>query len=860
MLGRVHRLFQRYAARHLTLTARGPQLFDATGARVGQIDQLALRNDRLSLTGQVEADLLVLELGGRRRVVAPGEAAGLAAHLAGVRRFQLDLPYLPVPARLTLTRAGQEAPAVRLPDFGAIRFALARAALLPGFLWAGVRALPAVLRWFRFHDMAARERVKLLLGLGPVVEELRLEAAQFPPVSSSLPVASAARIHILLPVYQAFDLLPEVLDRIARHTDLPWQLTLIEDASPDPAIRRFLRHWAQEKPQVQLIENPENLGFIGAMNRGLAAALACSDQTEADQGGPDQGAMIVLLNSDALVPQDWASRLVAPLYADPRVASVTPMSNEAELMSVPVICAPTALLPGAGDAIDRVARRLPQDLGLLAEAPTGVGFCMAINPVYLRQEPQLDTAFGRGYGEEVDWCQKVLARGGRHLCLAGLFVEHRGGASFGAAAKQALLQRNGALISARYPRFDADVQRFIGDDPLLTARLALGLAWAATLGSAVPVYLAHALGGGAEHYLADRLARDLAQGPGAAVVLRVGGNFRWEIALHSPAGITRGGTGDRSLVLRLLRLLPRRAVIYSCGVADADPVDLPGLLLELAKENAPEDHGAGDAAAGDHSLELLFHDYLPLSPSYTLTGSDGVYHGVPQTGTSDRAHSVIRPDGARVDLADWRAAWGAAMAAADRVTVFSSSSRDIVLAAYPAVAPRLQVVPHQLLTAVPRLKPARSARVVIGVLGNIGGHKGAAVLAALSRKSGPDLGLVVLGKFDPSYKLHRPAQVHGGYHPAEIAELAQHYGISCWLIPSVWPETFSYTTHEAVATGLPVICFDLGAQAEAVRAALAQGAAGAVLPLARPSEAAGAIRAAALGFVPAPLSLSQGPC
>lgn len=852
MLGRVHRLFQRYAARHLTLTARGPQLYDATGARVGQIDQLALRNDRLALTGQAEADLVVLELGGRRRVVAPGDAAGLATGLRGQRRFQVELPYLPAPARLILTRAGQQAPAVLLPDFGTLRFALARAALLPGFLWAGVRALPAVLRWFRFHDMAARERVKLLLGLGPVVEEQRLEPAQFPPPPSPQPAVSvavsAARIHILLPVYQAFDLLPEVLDRITRHTDLPWQLTVIEDASPDPAIRPYLRHWAQDKPQVQLIENQQNLGFIGAMNRGLAAALAAADQSL-----PDHPAMIVLLNSDALVPQDWASRLVAPLYADPRVASVTPMSNEAELMSVPVICAPTALRPGAGDAIDRVARRLPQDLGLLAEAPTGVGFCMALNPAYLRLEPQLDPAFGRGYGEEVDWCQKVLARGGRHLCLTGLFVEHRGGASFGAAAKQALLQRNGAMISARYPRFDADVQRFIGDDPLLTSRLALGLAWAATLGAAVPVYLAHAMGGGAEHYLADRLARDLAQGPGAAVVLRVGGNFRWEIALHSPAGVTRGGTGDRGLLLRLLRLLPMRAVIYSCGVADADPVDLPGLLLELAQ------NGAGAAAAGDHSLELLFHDYLPLSPSYTLTGSDGAYHGVPQPGTADRAHSVIRPDGARVGLADWRAAWGRLMAAADRVTVFSASSRDIVLAAYPAVAPRLQVVPHQLLTAVPRLKPARSARVVIGVLGNIGGHKGAAVLAALSKTLRADLGLVVLGKFDPSYKLRRPARVHGGYHPAEIAELAQHYGISCWLIPSVWPETFSYTTHEALATGLPVICFDLGAQAEAVRAALAQGAAGAVLPLARPAEAAGAIRAAALSFAASSLPLSQGP-
>ena len=81
-----------------------------------------------------------------------------------------------------------------------------------------------------------------------------------------------------------------------------------------------------------------------------------------------------------------------------------------------------------------------------------------------RLEPQLDPAFGRGYGEEVDWCQKVLASGRRHLCLAGLFVEHRGGAPSD--------RRQNRLVTAEWrdylgalSRFDADVQRFIGDDP-----------------------------------------------------------------------------------------------------------------------------------------------------------------------------------------------------------------------------------------------------------------------------------------------------------------------------------------------------------------------------------------------------------
>ena len=41
-----------------------------------------------------------------------------------------------------------------------------------------------------------------------------------------------------------------------------------------------------------------------------------------------------------------------------------------------------------------------------------------------------------------------------------------------------------------------------------------------------------------------------------------------------------------------------------------------------------------------------------------------------------------------------------------------------------------------------------------------------------------------------------------------------------WVVtPSIWPETFSFATREALATGLPVLTLKLGAQAEAAEAA-----------------------------------------
>ncbi len=219
---------------------------------------------------------------------------------------------------------------------------------------------------------------------------------------------------MVVPVFNAFDLLDEVLTRADTHADLPLRMILIEDCSTDPRVRPFLTAWAtapERRAAVQVILNDANLGFIGSINRGLAAAR---------EGSADP---VVLLNSDALLPPGWTRRLLAPL-AEADVASVTPLSNDAEIFNIPVICRPGPLAPGVptGWMPRRVScTRRPARI----EAPTGVGFCMALSPAFLARVPELDAAFGRGYGEETDWCQKTRALGGRHLGVANLFVEHR---------------------------------------------------------------------------------------------------------------------------------------------------------------------------------------------------------------------------------------------------------------------------------------------------------------------------------------------------------------------------------------------------------------------------------------------------
>ena len=805
MLRKLYLIFLRYAEHNLSLDRAGGPFKDSVGRNLGWVDAITLRGNRLTVTGWTTAARIGLVLGRTRLWTIPE----LTQPGSDARGFTLELPF---DVGNLVLHIGEEDDLVFCTFRGITQAEVirARARLILPYARTLFGLLPVIWRWKRQGDMGAREVVKERLGLVPAACTAKMESGPILPFEVSLMGASFDRITIVLPIYNAYDVLIECLDRVAAHTDLDWYLIAIEDQSSDARVWPMLKEWAKlQGDRVILLRNDVNLGFIGTVNRGLLKALP-------------RGVPVVVLNSDALVPQGWAKRLVAPL-ADLTIATVTPMSNDAEIFTVPVICQRHDLRVGEADALDRVAQTLNPISGLV-DAPTGVGFCMAISPAYLAQEPLFDTAFGRGYGEETDWCQKIRARGGRNVCTPALFVEHRGGTSFGSAAKQALLERNGTKISRRYPSYDTEVQTFIRDDPGNTARLVLGLAWAAGRQDEVPVYLAHAMGGGADNYLNHCIARHLEK-KHAAVVLRVGQGHRWKVELHTELGTTQGMTNEVTLVNALCAYLPKMRLIYSCGVGAHDAVELPQVLMGIAR-------GAGRM----HPIEVLFHDFYPVSPSYTLLDNEGLYRGVPVAGgplANNSAHHYTRPGHRDATLADWQRAWGALITAAERCVVFSENSAGLITQAYPQVANSIVLEPHQLLSAVPRIAPQTQSLPVIGVLGNIGYQKGAALLQKLSRDLAHTRAarLVVIGQLDPSFPLAAPAQVHGNYEVRDLAGLVDRYGISGWLIPSIWPETFSFTTHEALATGMPVVSLDLGAQGDAVRKAAAQGAPASVLPL-----------------------------
>ena len=54
------------------------------------------------------------------------------------------------------------------------------------------------------------------------------------------------------------------------------------------------------------------------------------------------------------------------------------------------------------------------------------------------------------------------------------------------------------------------------------------------------------------------------------------------------------------------------------------------------------------------------------------------------------------------------------------------------------------------------------------------------------------------------------------YAREDLPKLVSNLEIDVFLLPSIWPETFSFTCSEIIDMELPIACFDLGAPAERV--------------------------------------------
>ena len=256
-------------------------------------------------------------------------------------------------------------------------------------------------------------------------------------------------VDIIIPIYNAYDDLVKCIDSVKKWTNLSDnRLILIDDCSPDERMRPYLNSLKDDNTLV--IFNEKNQGFSGNINLGMMQS---------------QDNDVLLLNSDTIVTKRWLEKIVECAYSDEAIATVTPLSNNATLCSVPNFCEENTIPEGF--TIDSFADLIETiSMNLYPVIPVANGFCMFVKREIIRKIGMFDAeTFGRGYGEENDFCHRAEQIGYHHVMCDNTFIFHSGTSSFLSEEKKRYIEEHDKILKERYPDQVQIVAEHCRDNP-----------------------------------------------------------------------------------------------------------------------------------------------------------------------------------------------------------------------------------------------------------------------------------------------------------------------------------------------------------------------------------------------------------
>ena len=623
-------------------------------------------------------------------------------------------------------------------------------------------------------------------------------------------MTSAARLTVVVPVYDGLDDLRRCLESVRRHRDgltTEFDLLLVDDAGPDPRVAALLDEFVADEPATtRLLRHERNRGFVASVNEGFAAT----------------GGDVVLLNADTVVTAGWLDQMVAA-SREPDVATVTPLTNHGSICTIPRSVIDAFSLDGDEPRIDDCGRFVhEQTLALRPDVITGVGFCLLLSRTALDLVGPFDeVAYGRGYGEEVDFCVRAARLGLRHVVDDTTFVYHRGGVSF-ADERDDRMHAASTFLRKRFRFFNAANRRERADDPLLLGFTALELGLRPRRMERPHVlHLLHgppdAMGGTEKHLgsllssLLDEVDSTMLYPVESGFVLRT----RW------------AGDGGRPIEHELL--LPG-SVRWVAGIDDPVAGEALRMALDLFPADAIHIHSLNGFSLApltiladfDGPVIAFAHDPFLACPHYSLLYRNTVACGIPDD-LAVCARCLPETEGLEVAaLERFRAVVTDHLDTVDRWVFASRAAADLFVRAYAVGDDRIEIIEHGP-PIDPTGRPPLDDHLVLdeplrlAFVGRGWTKKG---LGAANRLADDLSGTTVeIHHFGDLVEPASPNLIlHGPYDNEILPDLLARTGIQIVLLPGPTPESYGLVMSEALIAGRPIIGAHYGALGERIRA------------------------------------------
>ena len=215
-------------------------------------------------------------------------------------------------------------------------------------------------------------------------------------------------------------------------SNLGVSVDVIENGSTDETLKDLLKY-----QKLNPVFNVQNLGYNYGFAGGFNAGISDSDSD-----------WLLLINSDIRFPNNSLSNFLRVVQeAEAEIGIVAPLTNNAGNGQ--------SLMAGitSFEQVEVVSKQLISKPSRFLSSLYRADFCcVSIRNSVWKQLGGLDSRYGRGYFEDIDFSLRAKRLGYRIVCCEDCVVFHEGGSSFkDEGAQKELIKANKKIFMSRFP-------------------------------------------------------------------------------------------------------------------------------------------------------------------------------------------------------------------------------------------------------------------------------------------------------------------------------------------------------------------------------------------------------------------------